>query len=594
MAYQVDKFNGQFLVSVDDGTIDTTTDLRFVGKNYAGYGEVQNENFLHLMENFANTTPPPRVITGQIWYDSGLKKLRYYDGSRFKVAGGAEVGSTAPTGLAVGEFWWDTSAKQLYAWSGTDFELIGPEASPELGQSTISSQVVRDNNSPPNTYSIIRAIAGGRTIAIFSQDEFTLGTNLQDTIQGFSLIKKGITLTETNPNNGVSTDNYTFWGTASNAANLGGVPASQFVQTGNVIFDEEVKFKDEGFQVGDDNDFRIRIEGDTSVIENRLGNEILVRIGQSPILTFRETSVVSGVTGSTLGTEFAPWGNVFSTTFTGNLNGNVVGDTVGTHKGNIEANDTTVLIDAEQKIIGFENAILRGNLTGTVEGNLTGTAANANRLGEFVPDINIPTSTNKTSVVVRNSNGDIFARTFVGISSQSNKLLIDNAVTDPIFNSGNIATQYRSAKTTKTAWSIAARDGAGNLAANVFEGTATSARYADLAEKYLADQDYEVGTVVVVGGEAEVTASAYGQRAIGVVSANPAFMMNAELEGGTYIALKGRVPVKVSGQVKKGDQLVAHDSGTAIVDNSRSALVFAIALESNDSESVKTIEALVL
>ena len=100
MAYQVDKFNGQFFVSVEDGTIDTTSDLRFVGKNYAGYGEVQNENFLHLLENFANTTPPPKVITGQIWYDSNstTKKLKYYDGTKWKVAGGAEVSSTAPSG----------------------------------------------------------------------------------------------------------------------------------------------------------------------------------------------------------------------------------------------------------------------------------------------------------------------------------------------------------------------------------------------------------------------------------------------------------------------------------------------------------------
>ena len=91
MAYQVDKFNGTFLVSVEDGTIDTTTDLRFVGKNYAGYGEVQNENFLHLLENFANTTSPPKVVTGQVWYDSASRRLKFYDGFRFKMAGGAEV-----------------------------------------------------------------------------------------------------------------------------------------------------------------------------------------------------------------------------------------------------------------------------------------------------------------------------------------------------------------------------------------------------------------------------------------------------------------------------------------------------------------------
>ena len=91
MAYQVDKFNGTILTSVEDGTIDTTTDLRLVGKNYAGYGEVQNENFVHLMENFANTSAPPKVIVGQIWYDSATKKLKFYDGSKFRLAGGAEV-----------------------------------------------------------------------------------------------------------------------------------------------------------------------------------------------------------------------------------------------------------------------------------------------------------------------------------------------------------------------------------------------------------------------------------------------------------------------------------------------------------------------
>jgi hypothetical protein len=127
----------------------------------------------------------------------------------------------------------------------------------------------------------------------------------------------------------------------------------------------------------------------------------------------------------------------------------------------------------------------------------------------------------------------------------------------------------------------------------LFQGTATSARYADLAEKYLADQEYEVGTVVVVGGTAEVTASSYGELAIGAVSANPAFMMNKDLEGGTYIALKGRVPVKVNGAVKKGDRLVAGDLGCAQVAADRLD-VFAIALESSDDTGVKLIEAVIL
>ena len=84
MSYQVNRFNGTLVTTVADGTIDSTTDLRLIGKNYAGYGEVQNENFLHLLENFANTTAPPKKLSGQIWYDTATKKLKFYDGSIFR------------------------------------------------------------------------------------------------------------------------------------------------------------------------------------------------------------------------------------------------------------------------------------------------------------------------------------------------------------------------------------------------------------------------------------------------------------------------------------------------------------------------------
>ena len=105
--------------------------------------------------------------------------------------------------------------------------------------------------------------------------------------------------------------------------------------------------------------------------------------------------------------------------------------------------------------------------------------------------------------------------------------------------------------------------------AGTINGTATSAKYADLAERYAADAPYAEGTVVVFGGEAEVTAStSYAQRSVaGVVSTKPAVMMNAEAGNSQthpFIALQGRVPVKVTGEVKKGDILVASDiAGTA-------------------------------
>jgi hypothetical protein len=175
MAYEVNKFNGVFLTSVADGTIDTTTDLRLVGKNYAGYGEVQNENFVHLLENFANNTAPPKAITGQVWFDTQLKKLKFYDGAKFKTAGGAEASASAPSGLSVGDFWWDTLAKQLYTYTGNDFTLIGPIASPDLGTSIISPAVVYGTlTTAEGPHTILKVIADSKTIAVISKTAFTL------------------------------------------------------------------------------------------------------------------------------------------------------------------------------------------------------------------------------------------------------------------------------------------------------------------------------------------------------------------------------------------------------------------------------------
>jgi hypothetical protein len=121
------------------------------------------------------------------------------------------------------------------------------------------------------------------------------------------------------------------------------------------------------------------------------------------------------------------------------------------------------------------------------------------------------------------------------------------------------------ASTTNTAGKVVARDGSGNVYANYFVGTATAAQYADLAENYLADADYLPGTVLVFGGDAEVTASVSYEstRVAGVVTTQPAHVMNSHLVGPTVacIALRGRVPVKVKGVVRKGDVLVTAGEG---------------------------------
>ena len=127
--------------------------------------------------------------------------------------------------------------------------------------------------------------------------------------------------------------------------------------------------------------------------------------------------------------------------------------------------------------------------------------------------------------------------------------------------------------------------------ATTFNGTATTAQYADLAEKYLADAEYSVGTVIAVGGEAEVTAASIdnAHSVLGVVSDKPAYLMNSELEGGTTVALKGRVPVKVMSEVQKGDRLAPSPmAGYAWADNTKGAWTFAISLE-NGTDIVEAV-----
>ena len=80
MAYTIDTYSNGKSWKIEDGTVDQTTDLKLVGKNYAGYGEIQNENMVFLLENFAGQTEPPRKISGQIWFDTGNSKLKFYDG----------------------------------------------------------------------------------------------------------------------------------------------------------------------------------------------------------------------------------------------------------------------------------------------------------------------------------------------------------------------------------------------------------------------------------------------------------------------------------------------------------------------------------
>lgn len=203
---------------------------------------------------------------------------------------------------------------------------------------------------------------------------------------------------------------------------------------------------------------------------------------------------------------------------------------------------------------------------------------------DLLDGLNQTSSNSADTIVRRDGSGNFSAGTITatlsGTASNANALL---------WNGG-----YRSATDASTGNSIMARDGNGDTYARYFRGTATSSLYADLAEKYLADEDYIPGTLVSVGGEKEVTASTNKDlvRPLGAISTNPAVMMNSELEGGIYVALRGRVPVRVTGPVTKGQPIGSSSiRGVGVV---RHDLYFAIALETNNDPSEKLVEAVIL
>ena len=475
MPYQIDRYAGATLATVEDGTVDQTTNLKLVGKNYAGYGEIQNENFVHLLENFASANAPSRPLSGQIWFDSAANKLKFYDGVKFRTTGGAEIGTTQPAGLTTGDFWWDTGNDQLYAYNGTGFVLVGPQG---VGNTVtqLKSRTVKDNVGAGTPQAIIEATVDDEVVFIISNTEFTIGTvDPLNLITGFDRVKKGITMVNTlQASNGVTSSDHRFWGTAANALKLGGVDAANFLQVGG-----NTSFNDSGFTVGTGNDLRINIgnDGSTAKIINEVGTAVQMGASNTHSISITSTGIEPSADNvKDLGAVSKKFNNVYATNFLG-------------------------------------------------------------------------TATTATNV--------------------------------------NFASVNYPGSTSSMASSVALRDGSGNLAANIFNGVATSARYADLAEKYLADAEYPVGTVMAIGGAKEITAATEDSIVAGVVSGAPAFLMNAELQSGTAVAIKGRVPVLVKGAVAKGDKIGTSSTagiGAVVTEGE----YFAVALEA-DARTTNTL-----
>jgi hypothetical protein len=191
MAYTINLTNGTSLLpgGLSDGTVNTSnTSLTLIGRDYAGYGQFLNENFVYLLENFANGTSPANPLKGQLWFDSINNVLRVYSGVSWKISTGATSSTAAspPTDLSNlgGDLWYDSTNAQLKVYSGSQWIVVGPPATASTGDTGATPVIVTDTSS--GQHACIQFKIRGVVYAILSKDTFT------STVSGFTTIKAGM------------------------------------------------------------------------------------------------------------------------------------------------------------------------------------------------------------------------------------------------------------------------------------------------------------------------------------------------------------------------------------------------------------------
>jgi hypothetical protein len=393
MAYTINLTDGTIFAVIPDGTINTSSSMTLVGKNYAGYGEFLDENFVHLLENGSNTTAPGAPLTGQLWWDKTNNLLKVYNGTTFKTISAATASASAPTSNVTGDLWYDTTNQLLKVWTGSTFLTVGPSTVAGTG---VQATTIIDNTS--TSHPVVIFTIDNDVIGILSQDAaFTPQSSITGWGSG-QQVKPGMNLS--------TAASYLFQGTATDSQTLDGLDSTQF---------------------------------------------------------------------------------------------------------------------------------LRSDTNGTLTGNLV-----------------VNGSVGVNSLINNNANG--------------------------VGNIGSSSTYF-----------------------NTIFAKATSAQYADVAERFAADAEYEAGTVVELGGSAEITRSTaeLSETVFGVISTRAAYLMNSAAgSDATHppVAMTGRVPVRVVGQVAKGDRLVSAGNGLARSAKPGEATAFNVigrSLVAKEDTQEGTVEAIV-
>jgi hypothetical protein len=255
MAYTINLTDGSIFATIADGTINTSSSMTLVGKNYAGYGEFLDENFIHLLENSSNTTAPGAPLTGQIWWDSGAGILNVYNGTAWKRIGGATASASAPSGATseIGDLWYDTTNAQLKVYTGSAWLLVGPAFTSGTGTTGAIVDTIVDNTAVSHV--VIKFFVEDSIVAIMSKDAtFTP----QSSISGFTTVRPGMTMATS-----VGGQTPLFQGTATDSQLLDGIDSTGFIQrnVNQTTSGTLGVLNDSGLTVGVDQDARLSVSG---------------------------------------------------------------------------------------------------------------------------------------------------------------------------------------------------------------------------------------------------------------------------------------------------------------------------------------------
>jgi hypothetical protein len=592
MAYTINLTDGTVFATISDGTINTSSSMILVGKNYAGYGEFLDENFIHLLENGSNTTAPASPLTGQLWWDKTNNLLKVYNGTIFKTISAATSSASQPSSNVTGDLWYDTTNQQLKVYTGASFLVVGPGYSQAQGTSGAIPETIL-NNVGATRYITSLYVNNVRVAIVYDGASFTPEAAL---VTAFPTIFPGMTLS-------ASVSGAVFAGSATNAQLLDSLDSSQFMRTDtNTSTTGVLRVQtNTGLFVGSANVFNVNTTTtDANIKSNISGGNLIIQANVSG--TTYTVATAYGANGvfaignaATVGTTLGVTGNSSGGNLTTGGQVSAIGNITG---GNVL---TAALVQGAS--LSATANVQAGNLRTAGQVSATGNITSAANIagsyilgnGSQLTGLSLGVSVTKfengtTEGNVGVPNGNIAFT----VGGTGNVLVL---TTGTAYFAGNVST----IGIEKTGTNAIGNIGSSSNYFNRVFATATTALYADVAERFAADELLEPGTVVELGGVKEITRSTQdlSENVFGVISTRPAYTMNGGAgEDDTHpaVAMTGRVPVKCVGIVRKGDRLVSAGDGVARAAQSGEATAFNVigrSLENKHTPELGTIEAIV-